>query len=64
MSTVRIIKRYVVFAGSNFYPRGGWDDFQSSHDSLEEALAAPRRGDWFQVVDLTTGGILESGQNG
>ncbi len=49
------MKRFLLFSGSNYYPHGGWDDFRGSYDSCEEALAAPRHGDWWQVVDTQTG---------
>lgn len=55
------MKRYLVFAGYDYYPSGGWDDFQSDHETAEEAHAAVRTlvvksHDWYQVVDLETGG--------
>lgn len=28
---------YLVFAGANYYPAGGWADFKSSHSSLDDA---------------------------
>lgn len=31
------MKRYLVFSHHEFYPQGGWLDFDSSHDNLEEA---------------------------
>lgn len=34
------MKRFLVFAGSNYYPCGGWSDFVGAYDSLEEARAA------------------------
>lgn len=33
------MKRYLLFAGEDYYPVGGWDDFIGSFDSLGEALA-------------------------
>lgn len=55
------MKRYLLFAGSNYYPSGGWDDFEGSFDSAAEALAAVpsirvrREPDWFHVIDSQTG---------
>ncbi len=58
------MKRYMLFAGSQYYPSGGWDDFKDSFDTCEEALVAARlqetgyKGktkpvyDWFHVVDV------------
>jgi hypothetical protein len=34
------MKRFLVFAYDAYYPGGGWTDFQSDHDTLEEARAA------------------------
>jgi hypothetical protein len=33
------MKRYLVFAYAIYYPRGGWNDFVSQHDSYIEACA-------------------------
>jgi hypothetical protein len=33
------VSRFLVFAGDNYYPCGGWQDFVSGHDSLESARA-------------------------
>jgi len=32
------MKDYLVFLGENYYPLGGWEDFRSDFDSLEECL--------------------------
>ena len=53
------MKRYLLFAGEQYYPHGGWCDFKDSFDSLEEAFAyglykhpdGERRYDWCDVVD-------------
>lgn len=34
-----MIKRFMVFGGLQYYPRGGWDDFLDSFDNVEEAKA-------------------------
>lgn len=52
------IKRFVVFAGNNYYPRGGVADYRASFDTLEEAranAAAKGRDDWTEIWDLETG---------
>lgn len=51
------MKRYAVFAGEQYYPCGGWGDYQGSYDTHDEAFAAAGAGksDWFEVVDLTLG---------
>jgi len=47
---------FLVFAGDNYYPSGGWDDFRSAHTTEEEANTArdtlAKIYDWTQVVDL------------
>ena len=69
------MKRYLVFAGENYYPGPGWCDFRDHFDTLEEAVtfAASIRGkwidendtckgynDWTQVVDTHELKIVES----
>jgi hypothetical protein len=51
------MKRYMLFAGDDYYPAGGWDDFIGSFDSVEDAMASfPRdRYDWWHIVDATIG---------
>lgn len=53
------LKRYLVFAGWNYYPLGGWDDLHGIYDTLEEAkaaaLEAEDKGDWAHIVDSETG---------
>lgn len=48
------MKRFILFAGSNYYPSGGWSDFEGSFDDLEEARKAGTGNDWHQVVDTQT----------
>lgn len=53
-------KRFVVFAGCDYYPSGGWRDFLGRHPSLD---AARQHGissgfDWWLVVDLATDEIV------
>lgn len=57
------MKRYLLFAGDDYYPGGGWDDFMGSFDTIEECQAFgtdTKRGfDWYQIVDTTTMLALE-----
>ena len=68
------MKRFALFAGSNYYPSGGWADFEGSFDSVEEAQKfvfshddehRARYGtpfplyDWAQAVDLTDGTVTK-----
>ena len=52
------LKRFVVFAGSNYYPGGGWHDYRGNYATLDEAVEAPTSDDWRHIVDLSTGQIL------
>lgn len=47
---------FLVFAGYNYYPSGGWEDFVEAFDTFEEAYAAAEvaDGDWAHVVNLST----------
>lgn len=54
------MKQYLLFAGANYYPCGGWDDFVKDFDNLAEAKAACVKYDtksqsqWFHIIDTTT----------
>lgn len=51
------LKRYLTFSYDAYYPGGGWSDFVSSHDTIDEAMAAGRaKGrDYVEVIDLHSG---------
>jgi len=59
------MKRYILFAGQNYYPRGGMRDYHSAHDTLSSATNAVEievttdKGigslDWFNVFDCVEG---------
>lgn len=56
------MKRFALFMGHNYYPGRAWEDFQHATDTLEEALAFQRgEFDWYQVVDLSLGEVVASG---
>lgn len=57
------MKRFLVFAGSSYYPLGGWDDMVNSFDTEKEALLFVTSIDesWYQIVDTVTGNILRGG---
>lgn len=59
-----IMKRFLIFAGENYYPRGGWRDYAGQADTLEEALlkVSHRRNvwDWFHIFDTEANEIVES----
>jgi hypothetical protein len=53
------MKRYLVFAGSVYYPSGGWDDFVGAYDTITEARAVELergKGDysWAHTIDTET----------
>ena len=59
------VKRFVVFAGFQYYPGGGWEDFIGSCDTLEEARELRRatleenyQYSWSHIVDLQTGEVV------
>lgn len=50
------MKRYLLFAGYDFYPAGGWDDFISDGNTVEELKLLGETGhDWAHIVDRDTG---------
>lgn len=52
------MKQYLLFAGYEYYPAGGWDDFKGDFDTTVEAIQAlaamEYRGDWWQIIDRDT----------
>ncbi len=34
------MKEFLLFAWPHYYPGGGWNDYEDSYDTLEEAKAA------------------------
>ena len=63
--------QFVLFGGENYYPAGGWGDFQDTYATLEEAVAGGsvylNEGygrwytSWYHVVDLSTRSIVAQG---
>lgn len=51
------MKRYLTFSYSQFYPRGGWNDFRGSFDTLEESIEhlLGYNSDFREVIDSETG---------
>jgi hypothetical protein len=55
------MKRFLLFAGSNYYPSGGWFDFRGSFDSIAEGvtfteeITFSKRFDWYHIIDSVTG---------
>lgn len=49
------MNRYLLFAGDNQYPQGGWGDFIGAYISKEEAREkCSRKYDWAQTIDIET----------
>ena len=59
------MERYALFCGMNYYPSGGWGDFEQSFGSVEESedyiLNMSSKPDWWQIIDLTTGKEVAQG---
>ena len=55
------MKKYLVFAGCDYYPSGGWGDFIGSYDVLQDALikVIQFKNDWYHIVDRDTMNIVE-----
>lgn len=57
------MKRYLVFAGSRYYPDGGWSDFKASFDTTDEAwkfakeFCQESEYHWSHFVDTETSSI-------
>jgi hypothetical protein len=59
------MKRFLLFAGYNYYPRGGANDLQDSFDTEEEAIVEGNKltnlslnyaeYDWFNIIDTKEG---------
>lgn len=46
--------RFWMFAGEDYYPRGGIDDLAGKFASMDDAVP-PARIDWAHLVDIVTG---------
>lgn len=56
-------KQYLVFGFDSYYPRGGWNDFVASFDSLTEAMSDADKAfkttyDHVQVIDSVDGQVV------
>ncbi len=48
------MKRYMVFAGDYYYPRGGMDDHRGSYDTMVDAVYGVGSCDWWHILDTKT----------
>lgn len=58
------MKRYLLFAGSAYFPCGGWGDLLGDFEEIKYAkliLLTLRKMDkeWWHIVDTTTGSVVE-----
>lgn len=44
--------RYMLFAGDDYYPCGGMEDFRGRFETMAELVLNVGRADWFNVYDL------------
>lgn len=55
--------RYMLFAGYNYYPEGGMNDFRGRFDTMVQAIqaigAAHSRYEWFNILDTETGRVYD-----
>jgi len=50
----------VLFAGYNYCPQGGMNDFIGSYDTMVQAIESlTDRDEWFNVLDTETGRIYD-----
>jgi hypothetical protein len=68
-----MVKRFVLFTYDSYYPGGGWNDKSGDFYSVEEAHMFMRDvtndvqsrvylGEYYDVVDLWSGGVVASGE--
>lgn len=55
------MKKYLIFGGDQYYPRGGWSDFIKDFETLESALDYIARldssVDWIHIVNTSSGRV-------
>jgi hypothetical protein len=53
------LKRYLLFSYVDYYPCGGWNDFEDSFDDLDKAKAAAMEclsdSEYIDLIDSETG---------
>jgi hypothetical protein len=64
------MNQFLLFAGDEYYPGGGWSDFRGSFKTVEEAEEkaikptdrewASNSYDWWHIVDSATGSYVKS----
>jgi hypothetical protein len=60
------MKQYLLFVGDDYHPCGGWEDFHSCYESVQEAklvgVKALKGYSWWHIVDLTTYKVVARGR--
>lgn len=58
-----MMKRFLLFVGSDYYPEGGWNDFIGQFDEKDQSIQAAANlvCDWWQVVDCYSQQIVAKG---
>ena len=56
-------KRFMLFAGRNYYPSGGMDDYVGSFDTVAQAISNIGSKDWMHVLDSKTGEVYDTNLN-
>ena len=51
-------KKYLLFAGNQYYPNGGAEDFIGFYDTVEHAQIASPRDDWAQIAEIVNGSLV------
>lgn len=52
--------RYMLFAGEEYYPCGGMEDFKGHFATIAELVERIGRYDWFNVYDLVTHSTVDT----
>jgi len=57
---------FLLFAGDDYYPCGGWNDYRGTFTNQKDAVAKGKElvngnYDWWHVVDLDTSAEVEWG---
>lgn len=64
------MKRFLLFGGDQYHPSGGWLDFIDSFDTEQEAVdhvstnnleESSHRAEWYQIVDVAIGQVVQDG---
>lgn len=55
------MKMYLLFSGNQFYPIGGFRDFDMDFDSIDEAIEhfKAMNHDWYQIVQSSDFSIVD-----